>query len=249
MKRIVLLFAAAACSLMSASAQQNVSSGKMPDRQYKSVRLSVQGGYAYRTSKVNRSGKLLYGDYAEKMKEGISYGADATWYFSKSFGVGIKYSAFRSDTPTDYMSITNIDESQNQEGSESPSWQTISGRVENHVSIWFLGPLVSYRLITRNMRHSFIMDIGIGYMGYKDNVIRINPYVRKGGSPGFVYEIGYDFNISRTVAVGAMATYGFGIMSKYRTKLSDGWHNTTLERGFRENLNHVNLSVGLRIYL
>ena len=170
MKRI--LFVLAMILVASAvSAQEIVTSDTTVNSSYPSWRIGVQGGYAHRLGKVDRNTK--------KMKNGFGFSADATWYFMQSFGVGLKYDA-HSASNSEYVTVTYDDGSQE------------SGKMKENVNVWFLGPMISYRALSKNMRHAFIMNLGVGYINYKKKVTLSDPYIIKGSSEVYLYEIGYD---------------------------------------------------------
>lgn len=233
MKRI--LFVLAMILVASAvSAQEIVTSDTTVNSSYPSWRIGVQGGYAHRLGKVDRNMDQVLVDHTKKMKNGFGFSADATWYFMQSFGVGLKYDA-HSASNSEYVTVTYDDGSQE------------SGKMKENVNVWFLGPMISYRVLSKNMRHAFIMNLGAGYINYKDNVTLIDPYIIKGSSVGYLYEIGYDYNIKKNVAIGAMLTMISGSLYNYQTNASGSWEKVSLDEA--QNLSHIGLSIGLRFNL
>lgn len=90
------------------------------------------------------------------------------------------------------------------------------------------------------------MNLGLGYMGYRDDAVIIDNYTLKGGTLGISWDIGYDLGISRTFALGFQIAYLGGILTQY--ELSDGNTTQTVEltKGNYESLSRIDLSIGLR---
>ncbi len=233
MKRLFFI-AAALLVALTVSAQEIVSSDTTVNNRIPSWRIGIQGGYAYRLGRVDKSMDQVLVDHTEKMKNGFGFSADATWYFMQSLGVGVKYDAHFASNG-EYVTVTYDDGTQE------------SGQMKENVNVWFLGPMVSYRALSRNMRHAFIMNLGAGYIGYKDNMMLIDPFIIKGASAGYLYELGYDFNISKNIAVGAMLTMISGSLHSYKTDASGSWEKVSLDEA--QNLSHIGLSVGIRFNL
>lgn len=201
------------------------------------VRIAVQGGYAYRAGKVDQSQGPDMAKYLKGLKHGYTYGADLTWFFLNNFGVGVKGNV---------LHVSNAAEGTLQlaDGTQH------SGRIEDKIDIWFVGPFASWRVTSRNMRHTMLMNAGLGYLGCNDKTVVIEPFKMSGGTLGILYEVGYDFSLSDTVAIGAMLSCIGGTMGQYNVKYPDGSSQLVKrEKGSYENLSHINFSIGLRINL
>ena len=99
------------------------------------------------------------------------------------------------------------------------------------------------------MRNAFFMNVGLGYMEYKDRTVLIDPFIIKGGTLGYLYEIGYDLNLNDKISLGAMLSFVSGTLTGYQTNQGGSWNTVDLESDSYESLNHINLSIGLRINL
>ena len=92
MKRLIficLIFLAS----VSGHAQNIVTSDTTVTANLPSWRFSAQGGYAYRVGRVDNSQDAVLVNHIKKLKHGVTYGADATWFFMESLGVGLKYNS------------------------------------------------------------------------------------------------------------------------------------------------------------
>lgn len=236
MKRMLFVLAAALMPMLAAAGQGIVTSDTTINTHGKSVRLSVQGGYAYRLGKVDKSQGDVMTEHAKSLRHGFTYGADATWYFMDFFGAGVKYNSLHVGN-AERVTVSYDDGT------------TASGTMEDKINIWFLGPFASYRLAGGNTRGSLLFNFGVGYMGYKDNATLVDSFMIKGGTAGLLYEIGYDLALTDKISLGAMMTYASGYLSKCKTNTSGTWQTVTLEKGRYERLDYLNLSIGIRINL
>lgn len=235
MKRVIfisLLFLA----FVSAHAQNIVTSDTTVTANLPSWRFSAQGGYAYRVGRVDNSQDAVLLNHIKKLKHGVTYGADATWFFMESLGVGLKYNSLNVGN-SEQVTVTYDDGTQK------------SGLLEDRINIWFFGPMASYRVLSRNMRSAFFMNVGLGYMEYKDRTVLIDPFIIKGGTIGSLYEFGYDVGLTDKISLGAMLSFVSGTLTGYQTNQGGSWNTVDLESDSYESLNHINLSIGLRINL
>lgn len=235
MKRLIficLIFLAS----VSGHAQNIVTSDTTVTASLPSWRFSAQGGYAYRVGKIDKSQDAVVVDHIKNLKHGITYGADATWFFMESLGVGLKYNSLKVCS-SEQVTVTYDDGTQK------------SGLLEDKINIGFLGPIASYRVLSRNARSAFFMNVGLGYMEYKNCAVLIDPFIIKGGTMGYLYEIGYDLSITDRISLGAMMSFVSGTLTGYKTNQGESWNTVDLESDSYESLNHLNLSIGLRINL
>lgn len=235
MKRLIficLIFLAS----VSVHAQNIVTSDATVTASLSSWRFAAQGGYAYRVGKVDKSQDAVLVNHIKKLKHGVTYGADATWFFMDSIGIGLKYNSLNVGN-SELVTVTYDDGTQK------------SGLLEDNINIWFFGPIASYRILSRNMRNAFFMNVGLGYMGYKDRTVLIDPFIIKGGTLGYLYEFGYDQSLTDKIFLGAMLSFVSGTLTGYQSNQGGSWNTVNLESDSYESLNHINLSIGLRIIL
>lgn len=217
-------------------AQSIVTSDTTVTANFPSWRFSANGGYAYRIGKVDNSQDAVLVNHIKKLKQGVTYGADATWFFMESLGVGLKYNSLNIGN-SEQVTVTYDNGTQE------------SGLLEDKINIWFFGPIASYRVMSRNMRNAFFMNVGLGYMGYKDRAVLIDPFIIKGSTIGYLYEIGYDQSLTDKISLGAMLSFVSGTLTGYQRNQGGSWNTVNLESDSYESLNHINLSIGLRINL
>jgi hypothetical protein len=201
---------------------------------YPHFRVAINGGLSYRTAKLADNIPSDFEKYVKELKSGYHIGLDLSYYFSEQLGIGIKYSVYKSKNEIDNVSVTR------------PDGSTQYGKMSDNISINFIGPFISTRLLNGNKKNSFLMNLGIGYLGYTDNTLLITDYTIKGSTVGLCWDIGYDIGISKNLAIGFQLSYMIGTLTQY--DISDGTTTKTvkLEKNNYESLSRIDLSIGLR---
>lgn len=238
MKRIITLVVFSFVLTGIVNAQSIVSSDRTIDRSVPTWRIAVQGGFAYRIGKVDNSLGSEYADYLKSLKEGYCYSADITHYFSEALGVGVKYSdGHFSGSIQGTATFTD--------GSVR------SGTFSDNIDLRFVGPIISYRWVSPNVRHAFYVNYGLGYLGMIDkSVLIIDNLTMKGGTMGQLADMSYDFSITKNLAIGASVSYIAGTLTSYSIYNSAGASQSVqLEKDEYESLSHVTISLGIRLLL
>ena len=201
---------------------------------YQHIRIAVNGGYSYMTAKVAESVPTDFRKYVKGLKSGYHFGGDINYYFTETLGFGGKYFVFKSSNSIDdiYLEYDNGD--------------IEYGKMSDDLTISFIGPIFSTRILSPSKQNAFLMNISLGYMGYSNDKIVIDKYKMTGSTMGLSLDVGYDIGLSKNLSLGFQLSLISGVMSSY--KLSDGTYTETitLEKGNYEGLNRVDLSIGLR---
>ena len=192
------------------------------------LRLAVNGGLSYRLAKIAGNLSSTQQEYIKGLKSGYSYGAEIAYYWSRKAGIGAKYDVFRSKNEL-----------------EDVAGQTVV--LSDDVSISFIGPYYGSRFLTANKKNSFLMNVGLGYVGYNDKAFFGSDYELTGGTAGLLVDVGYDIGLSKSFALGFQVSFIGGTLTQY--KIDDGFSTTTIEldEDEYEGLARINLSVGLRL--
>lgn len=200
---------------------------------YQQFRLALNAGYSYQIAKVAESVPNDFKSYIKGLKSGYHFGGDLTYYFTEPLGVGFKYYLFKSSNKIDNIYIGSIDNRR-------------YGMMSDDLTISFIGPTFSSRLLNDEKRNAFLIGLSLGYMGYSNDKIIIDKYKMTGSTMGLSLDIGYDIGLSENFALGFQISLLTGTLSKY--DWSDGVNTETikLEKGSYESLNRFDFSVGLR---
>ena len=103
--------------------------------------------------------------------------------------------------------------------------------------------------MAKRQLNAFVLNAGVGYLGYRDKGNITDPIKINGKTVGYVVDIGYDIAISKQVSLGATLSAVMGAL-KEATYTENGVERTIgLDDDNREKLGHITLSLGLRINL
>jgi hypothetical protein len=201
---------------------------------YPHFRAAINGGLSYRTAKLSEDIPSDFDQYFRDLNSGGNYGFSLSYFFSEYLGLGFQYDVYRSKNETDLVYVT------------PPGGPTRGGPMSDNITINFIGPSFSTRLLDRNKKNSFLVNLSIGYMGYKNSAVLITDYLIKGSTLGWDWDIGYDIRIAENWAIGFQLSYKGGYITEY--ELSDGNDTKTvkLEMGHYESLYRIDLSLGIR---
>lgn len=206
---------------------------------YQRFRIAINGGYSYMPAKISENTPSDFKDYAKELKSGYHFGFDASYYFTEPLGFGVKYFVFKSKNSLDNIYAEDIDGNRRY------------GKMSDDITISFIGPTFSTRLLNSDKTNAFILGLSIGYIGYTNNYVLIDDFEMTGSTAGFVFEIGYDIGLSENVSLGFQISSIAGNLFEY--KISDGVNTETVKLDSDEDelisTSHIDFSVGLRINL
>lgn len=119
---------------------------------YKHFRFAINGGYSYQTAKVSENVPSDFKNYIKTLKSGYHFGGDLIYYFNEPLGIGVKYYLFKSSNSLDNIYI------------EDTYGNRTYGKMSDDLSISFIGPTFSTRLINQNKTNTFLSNISLGYI-------------------------------------------------------------------------------------
>jgi hypothetical protein len=201
---------------------------------YPKLRVGVSGGWSYRTARTAEGMDPLMENYIDELKSGYHVSADLAYYFSEQIGAGLRYSSAFSENKANNITVTY------QDGS------TATGSMSDDISIAFIGPYFSSRMLNANKLNALLFNVGLGYLGYQDKSVLVDTYTIKGSTMGFSLDIGYDMSISKKLSLGVMLSMLGGTLDEYEINHRGRVTTVKLENENRENLSRIDLSVGLR---
>lgn len=201
---------------------------------YPKLRIAFNGGFSQQTAKISSRVPAVFRDYIRELKSGSHYGGDMIYYVTEPMGFGFKYFVYNTSNSLDNIFLEDINGNRRY------------GRLSDDLTVTFIGPTFSSRLLNKNKSNAFIANFAIGYMGYDNDIEVVDPYNMSGSTVGLAFELGYDIGISDNLALGIQVSYLSGALFEY--DLSDGTTTTKveLEQGQYESLNRIDFSIGLR---
>jgi len=201
---------------------------------YQHFKIAINGGYSYQTAKVAESVPSDFKDYINELKSGYHFGGDLTYYFTEPLGFGFKYYLFKSSNSIDNIYLEDTDGNRTY------------GKMSDDLTISFIGPTFSTRLLSHDKKNAFLMNLSLGYMGYSNYKVIVDKYKMTGRTMGLSFDIGYDIGLSENLSLGFQISFLSGTLFEYDWNDGSTTETIDLEEGEYESLNRIDFSVGLR---
>lgn len=208
---------------------------KGPKPVFPRLRLAVTGGYGYLTAPIASDIPPFMKPFLEDLKSGAFYGFDAAYYFTEKYGVGFRYYNFNSSA----MLQGNI-------YIMKPDSTLKLGKLGDDVSISFIGPSFNSRYLSPGRKHSFLYNIGLGYLGYNSKKVIVDKFLMTGSTVGLLYEIAYDYSLSSDISIGVQVAYISGVLTAYDWNDGTTTKRVNLDNKNYEGISHLDLGIGLR---
>ena len=212
------------------------------------LRFSVNAGAGYLLGSTEEAINLMTSQgltsgqaetYYSDFKMGFYANADMNYFFTPSYGAGIKYKFF--------------DTSASLEGFFDPhdGMNLIYSTYKEQVYVNFIGiSLLFQQFIGNSKAYKLNSFFSTGLTTYRNEAEYLNGFfLLQGRNAGFDTGIGVEYFI--TDRISASSDLSFFYSSIRKMKISDGTNSSTidLDKNSYENLSRIELSVGIRIYL
>ncbi|RBL90667.1 hypothetical protein DF182_29905 [Chitinophaga flava] len=197
-------------------------------------RIAINGGYSYRMGKVASDINGEARNYMKQLKSGFNIGADATYYFNYSFGLGIKYDRFQSSRSAVIPVVV--------EGSNMRT------NVMDNISINYIAPTFSVQSFNASRTQYVYINFSVGYLGFHDDgwVYR-NKVTLNGATVGVGLGMGYDIRLTRKLFAGGQVDLITGGLKSYTREDGNSRVRVNLEGEHKEDLSHLSFALGLRL--
>lgn len=203
------------------------------------VQIALNGGYAFRTAKFSNDISGDYKNYLRKLMRGPVYGASIRFNIQNGITLGLHYDRFSSNNMA-YAS-TYDDEG-----------NYFEGTISNVHTITFIGmSMGALTASSRNGKHMLCVEGLAGYLGYVDSAEEFgNKYKLTGHTFGLGLGLGYDYRLTKNIAIGVEASYYIGALSKMTYDYGVQYQEVDIDLGnSKEGLQRFNLKAGIRFYL
>ena len=200
------------------------------------VRFAVQGGYTYRLGKVDESLGQDLVEYQKKSKHGLNKAAEVTIFLSKGYSLGLKYS--KANTYVSAQGTFSYEDG-----------TTKSGTLSDDIDITFIGPYWGASTVGDGRKSVFAFNIGMGYVGFKDDARAVDPFSYSGWTLGYYLAFQYDYMITKTLSIGVEASAVTGSIDRLNYTENGKTATIKLDKDNLHSVGHVNASVGLRLFL
>ncbi|MGB3142632.1 MAG: outer membrane beta-barrel protein [Maribacter sp.] len=199
--------------------------------------IGLNAGFAYRTAPLSDEIQDDFRQYAQNLKSGVCFGLDLNYNIKPQWGIGAKYLQFHSVNTLNFNGVNPDGSARREKGTDK-------------VNIRFMGPTYFARMPLANNRHILSGTLGLGYMSYSlKSEFRADYQKLSGGTFGTTFELGYDYQLNKTLSIGAQLGGATGVLNKVTFDDGSNTEEITLEGDNRENLSFLHIGGGLKLSL
>lgn len=193
------------------------------------VRIALNGGFSQLLGKTSSEVPADARNYVSELKSGSHFGIDATYFTKSDWGIGAKFSQFM----TSNSGTTNVN--------------GMSVSMKDDIKHSFIGASFSGRKTTSNNKHTFVFAVALGYLGYNnDAFLGGQPVKITGETFGSALDAGYDFNLTKNIAIGAQINFTGGALGKLNYESGGQGITRTLDKDQKESMARMDISLGAR---
>ena len=193
-------------------------------------RVALNAGYSYQFGKMISANDISE-PYLEKLRSGFTAELDASYYFEKDFGIGLRYNFFTTSGEGGYPEATGDS-------------TYIIHAFSDHIYIHFIGPEVSFRIpLSANSKSFFVGSLFGGWCFYINHAEADKPLKFTGNCFNIGMAAGADFRLSKIFGLGFELSFAHAQLNT--VKMDDGTGSKTVDMG--TFISHVDFTVGLRL--
>lgn len=199
------------------------------------LRMGVRGGYSMLLSLNTASYQGVQQAHMEKLRNGFHVGGDIAYFPGRHFGFGLTYNMYRVTAQTGGVYAYNL-----------LTGQVGFGSLRDNATAHFIAPTFNSRVFSRNRRHTFGLDLALGYLNFRNNASFVEPMLMKTSAFGMALGIGADLYASRNITVGFGLTASHSLFTYYDITVRGIERRHKLEGSERENFSRLEFSLILR---
>jgi len=194
-------------------------------------RVGAQIGYGCRVGPICRYINPVFRNMA-KYRSNVSFGADISYYLKNDIGFGIKYNGIYTSSSVNY---------------ELPIIG--AGKLYQKIDIHYFGAFFGARYFLKQSKYCIFVNAGAGNIRFRDRIRTPKEEAKvTGSSAAFFGEIGLDFFVTEYFAVGLQVSLCAGALGAVSFSSKDLTIAGKVDNSLRENLTHIDISVGFRFY-
>lgn len=217
------------------SVSSNGHAKKQKPTEPQKIVFAINGGYSRRIGKIDKNVPRELVDHMKSIKNGVHVEADFSGFFSEVLGAGAKFAFFNA---SDLEMVKHNNTYDN-------SFTYV--KVDDKYTIPLIGPTLTTRFMSGDLRNAFMITGSIGYMGYKNRgEYASSKYIITGNAMYASIDLGYDHWMSQNVAVGFKISLIGSSLSKYTLEQDGKKEEVKLEKDKRESLTRIDFSIGMR---
>lgn len=201
---------------------------------FQKLRIAVNTGISNRTAKVPSNLPSEFVNYINGLKRGYHFGFTGHYYISDFLGFGLNFSRSKSSNQMDNIYIEDIFGNRRY------------GVMSDDIAITFMGPSLSTRISSNQNNNAFLMSLSIGYLGYNNDAMLVDPLNIYGYSAGVALDVGYDIELKNDFALGFQISAILGMLDQIEVTQNGLTEVVSFPTGENENLARIDFTIGLR---
>ena len=195
----------------------------------------IYAGYGHRLNKVAPDLTIYEREHVKRLKNGGVLGMDYIRYFDhhKGIGLGIRYHVMHASSADALTMIYD-------------NGTAVEGVLNESVNISFFGPVYSGRFVSRDGKHLFVDNVGIGLLIYNDWASFNNETITvMGNTLGTTVDLNYSYFIKDNFSLGADISLTSGVIRKVTAKSGYNTATYALDENHFEGLVHLGICAQL----
>ena len=203
------------------------------EKDFSTYRIALQGGFSYLLEKIDPDLEQVWIDLNKKLKKGFNATAAISYYFTPYIGVGLNGSFFSSKASMTglYWILEDGTQGENFDLTEK-------------IKFYYIAPHFAGRLPVMDNKGTVIMNASVGFAYYHDKVLMSTTFDVKKPTIASGIDIGYDFNIGESFAIGVMASFLICVFKIEEALVQN--KVMKLEEPVKNNMSRIDLTIGLR---
>ena len=197
--------------------------------------IGINTGLSYDPIRFREGQSIGPDDFVNDLRNGFHFEANYSFYYQKGFGAGLRINYYETNASQNEVAGTN--------GAGNP----ISATLSNAISVFYIGPSSSIRVLNNNGKNAFLISSSIGYMSYNEDYTYVEQRTTTVDGVGISVSLGYDFSLNRNLSLGIQIASN-ALMSK-KIEINNGSGTLKRRLGDDERLfggARLDFSLGLR---
>lgn len=193
--------------------------------------VNFSAGPSIRTGSTPKGLNSEQSNYIKDLKSGSSYDISAYYLKDEKSGFGLKYNVYKSSGSLANQDLT------------APNGDTGNGTASDDITITFIGAAgIIYG------KGFFALDnvgfeMALGYIGYVDKAVILDNYTIKGGNLGISTTLGYQFGITKNIAIGPSISFTGGVLNQIKVEGDNYSETIKFEENEKESLYRFDFSL------
>jgi hypothetical protein len=205
------------------------------NKEFEKWQFFLAPGVGYLLSKNTPVIPNEFQNYLNQSHYGFTLNGDASWFFSPHWGIGFTGSYFYSRAKTELVGM--------------PVDSTLySGPLSNDIGLTFVAAGFHYRILSREARRAYELNLSPGYVFYRD-MVRITGHdiLFTGGGFGVSGSVYIDFFLKKKLGIRTGLVFLYSDIPPYTRRSDSGSQQVDIGPVDHVNLSRLDVFIGIRL--